>query len=548
MKHEEIITILHELYDIDPSFREHEEELKQLIQTLVEHAPKPQPRAAFVKRLRKELLKQTNTTSMKTTPQSFRWVYALGGALVLVLILTPLALLTLSQPSSVLKMSFAPSITDVGENAFGSLAVLEGFSEPAVSEDGLGAASSVMRIGSGGGIGLTEDAQRIAPEPFFIWRYSYDGELPIDQVDGKVYRRVKNPINTRQLASTLGGFNLGLFDASRYSNVTNYAMIEPGSNGYMVNVDFNEGLITISPNWQEWNFENQTPVTKENFPDDATIIGIAQQFVRERGIDTSLYGQPEIDMNWKTYIQEVEARGEVASYPYEVSVKYPLAFEGIPVYEQWGGEFGMTVQVSVSMRKAVGAYNIIYPEFESSTYDMERGVERIQEAIANGGNQYRYFDSVENGNVITYALEAPQVVYMHYGKYDGKQTQQLFVPALRFEVAEQQDEALRGSREIVVPLIKDWYDEAEILEPPIVLPVEPLELPATLEIQEEDQVLDEVSIRAEYEGKIVYEYGQDEKALEGHCSEKGGVVNTCGSSCAPDAQICTRECALTCEY
>jgi hypothetical protein len=55
-------------------------------------------------------------------------------------------------------------------------------------------------------------------------------------------------------------------------------------------------------------------------------------------------------------------------------------------------------------------------------------------------------------------------------------------------------------------------------------------------------------IRFEYDGKVVYTYEALPSVIQKDCAERGGVFNECGSSCAPDAQICTKECAFTCEW
>lgn len=57
-----------------------------------------------------------------------------------------------------------------------------------------------------------------------------------------------------------------------------------------------------------------------------------------------------------------------------------------------------------------------------------------------------------------------------------------------------------------------------------------------------------VSIRDSYPGKIVY--GMDAEAdlesLRDDCADRGGEFDECGSSCAPDAEVCTLECAFVC--
>ncbi len=56
-------------------------------------------------------------------------------------------------------------------------------------------------------------------------------------------------------------------------------------------------------------------------------------------------------------------------------------------------------------------------------------------------------------------------------------------------------------------------------------------------------------IRDRFTGKVVYQLGEGvtEAQLRNHCALEGGTFSMCSSSCAPDAEVCTLECAVTCE-
>ncbi len=58
-----------------------------------------------------------------------------------------------------------------------------------------------------------------------------------------------------------------------------------------------------------------------------------------------------------------------------------------------------------------------------------------------------------------------------------------------------------------------------------------------------------VPMMAQFGTKIVYtlDMSADRGALENDCRGRDGTFNACGSSCAPDAQICTTVCAYTCD-
>ena len=56
-------------------------------------------------------------------------------------------------------------------------------------------------------------------------------------------------------------------------------------------------------------------------------------------------------------------------------------------------------------------------------------------------------------------------------------------------------------------------------------------------------------IQDDFGSKIVYEMSSDisQDDLRRHCALEGGEFNTCGSVCAPDAEVCVKMCGLTCE-
>lgn len=58
-----------------------------------------------------------------------------------------------------------------------------------------------------------------------------------------------------------------------------------------------------------------------------------------------------------------------------------------------------------------------------------------------------------------------------------------------------------------------------------------------------------VPIESEFETKVVYTTNMetDMAPLRADCKTRGGTFNSCGTSCAPDAAICTEVCAYTCE-
>lgn len=64
-----------------------------------------------------------------------------------------------------------------------------------------------------------------------------------------------------------------------------------------------------------------------------------------------------------------------------------------------------------------------------------------------------------------------------------------------------------------------------------------------------DTTTEPVDVEADFGSKVVYtsDMSVDTAALEADCELRGGEFNECGSVCEPDAEICTEQCAYTCD-
>ena len=71
----------------------------------------------------------------------------------------------------------------------------------------------------------------------------------------------------------------------------------------------------------------------------------------------------------------------------------------------------------------------------------------------------------------------------------------------------------------------------------------------TLSLPGRNDTVPQLPIMFDYGTKIVYTTNVTINKSEyiGDCETRGGIFNTCGNTCKPGAQICTAECALTCE-
>lgn len=94
------------------------------------------------------------------------------------------------------------------------------------------------------------------------------------------------------------------------------------------------------------------------------------------------------------------------------------------------------------------------------------------------------------------------------------------------------------------------------VEPEVIVATSSEEIPDT-STSTENVISDEplpdlaplVSVRSTFPEKLVYtdDMSVDPLPLEQHCIAEGGTFNTCGSVCPAIAQVCTEQCAYTCE-
>lgn len=85
-----------------------------------------------------------------------------------------------------------------------------------------------------------------------------------------------------------------------------------------------------------------------------------------------------------------------------------------------------------------------------------------------------------------------------------------------------------------IGLFYNWYTTP--------VPLSVMELPVR------NATIPEVSMEAVYPQKIVYttKIPAPKEDFIGDCSMRGGVFNSCGNGCAPDAEMCMTVCAYTC--
>ncbi|MBU1203026.1 hypothetical protein KKH39_03240 [Patescibacteria group bacterium] len=461
-----IQTILDELYLADKSLKKYEPELIKIIESLIASRPKVKFDESFKSQLRSELLEKFNQIKQQDdmkqklkTNNNFmnKLFYALGGAALVVLLIV-LPNLSKDTPGQLKlankteKANFSFEVLPIQDRAFGSLTDNSGGTAPTAEAAGLG---------GGGGITGTDsamaDSKMIAPMPV-SYKYIYDGEIDFDQSQLPVYKKIKGSSAASSLAQMIQQTKFEDLNMSSFKNtqLRNFNITEDRDYGYSLYVDLYEGIISISENWERWpQPQYNEPIKIEQIPSDEKLISIADKFLADKKIDISQYGEPSVDNQWRLYYENSPEK-DYYYIPEMISVVYPQIINEQEIYEEYGGKFGLRVNINIRENRASGAWGISSQKYQSSLYDMETDTNRLKKLAEQGGGWPIYY--AQDSEIVEVKLGEPKLAYTSAWHYDGMQSYQLFVPALVFPVLEQPTEGYYYKETVVVPLAKDIVD------------------------------------------------------------------------------------------
>ncbi len=483
-------AILAELYEIDPSLREHEAELVPLLQKLLANDPAQRPSPAFVKKLRSELSARMNAMAGRlpagrqavehrvtyASPSGFfnRFAYALAGAVAAVVIAVPVTMQWAENGG------FAPTTTDERDSqAADGYVALEDSDSTAPSMMGATPTANnpvpyaMGRTQSGGGGGdMMMDGKMSAVSPLIApWnpvKYRLEGDLPaLPQGEVEVLERNLRPLNI-PFASIQNAFKDAAIDVSSFegTSVDNVSVTQRTQFGYTINLSMQDGSVNINQAWEYWphpESDCRDDACYERFrtklsdiPADAEVIRIANAFIDDHDIDLSSYGEPFVDNAWRSEFERVEDK-RMAWVPDSVRVVYPLVVDGKTVTEAGGGAAGVSVQVSAKHKRVSDVWGLTTYQFDRTDHPAVTERADVEKFLSLSGGQ--------NPEAPTVTLKNPTIGFVRLYTYEDGANKELFVPALIFQVTDVPKDVFYYQTSVAVPLSKELLDEAELSLP-----------------------------------------------------------------------------------
>lgn len=339
---------------------------------------------------------------------------------------------------------------------------------------------------------MAPDMMIYPPIDMPVYKYSYKGDIKLPETSLPVYKKNNIPFSPSETNGILrnlrvGGINIGAF---RNLGISNLTLTEESEYGYMVNLDFITGTISMYQNYQKWpqpvcdatGCTSLPKLSESDIPSDATIIAAAESFIKKYGIDISAYGAPQVDSSWRIwYARSATIDGE-QMVPEMYTITYPTLLDGKPVYQEGGSYRGLTLTYDIRNKRISNMYGIEKTELEKSSYDTIQDTKLIQDMIQSGGRYIMPEGSVgTNQKVVDITLGEPTLGYVHlFGEWKNGASSEYFVPAYIFPVENPPKDGF-GQNTIIIPLIKEFTQKAGPMPvDPIVYSSEPVAEPAVM--------------------------------------------------------------------
>lgn len=486
-----IQEILDELYQIDASLKSNENQLKTIIQKMMDVRPEPKINAEFKKSLHKEILhtfQQKKIQTFKKSPnflEILTWI--IGWASLAAVGIFSIQNFPQSTPPEQIAntntqkvFAFQTNIKKVNDTGFGDIKL------PAATQQNGVPETQAMTKTSNVSLKATPPAWDALPMVWWaqekkivtfapqenlqiadsdeyipeMYRYNFTGSLNIDlQNKLPVYKKETTKQDTNDLAKYISnikfsGMNLNLFQNLSVGSIT---LNEEKDFWYQLNVDFENATLNIWKNFAKWP-QDPSEVKKSNISEEE-IITIATTFMTQYGIDISWYAKPVLEKTPDMAIAR-EVSSDANTMPYynsNRSVIFPTIIDGHTISNEWGGVSGVRVDIDTTQKKVIWVSWLSVSTYLKSDYEMETQTGNILKVASKWGRYGIYDYGTQKVKYIDVNIENPEIKYILSSIYKDGKYEEYLVPAIIFNVKKGENNLSYVSDTISIPLVKSFY-------------------------------------------------------------------------------------------
>ncbi len=450
--------ILEELYRLEPKLKENESAILEILAKMRTIKPEIMMNEDFRETLKSEIMAQLRS-QQKIASKLFSFHFSLP------IISTAFACLLIGVFISELPISlfyknpsFVPQIIEI-DTPFSGDTLQYSRPAPAVNQPMALAWNATM-------MKAEWDRMILPVEQFPFFTYVYTGSIPEYTGSLDVYKRNVVTFSQGELSSFFEKFRVdGInFDAFDEFDVTNISLAEKRAQGYILNIDFANGNIMLSKNWDTWqapcvdgNCPLPLPLKESDIPSDEELIKIGNEFLEKYGLSDFCMRSPQSDINWRIYYAEAKKISpSTAQVPEEISLVYPQMIDATRIYEEYGTYKWLTLSIDVRSKKVATLFGFEKQSLIKWKYSEPTDKDTIEKIIRFG---WRYEMDAMSGQVqkqIT--LGDPTLWYVRlWGEwYDNGRGREFYVPAYVFPITREEDRKETGRQNIIVPLVKDF--------------------------------------------------------------------------------------------
>lgn len=492
-----IKNILSELYEIDESLKDKEEELIKIIKTMINLRPnikidenfKSQLRTQISEKITSEKLKNYQTSQKPNLWQIFAYIFGTAGvAAFWFFVLGENFVNNIPKDSTEVKtanilkektkmLTFENTVIESSEGFWnlGNIWInqqakgmwgwweitptqtLKEQSRTFSQEMSDDAVMDMMMI-------EPMPSKMIAPvDPDWVpevYRYHFSWDFDIEIPESMaVYKKQTQNNLWKTFASYFSNFNFNGVNISNFSDLwVSYITLNQDKNyGYSLNIDFENGNLNIYKNWAKWPQIDYNENQKQIFLPETEVIQIAKNFIKEYNIDVSTYWEAKVDSNYANILAKYTSAKIMPDYVNNnTSVVFPLIVDGKEISEEYGQISWVRVEVDLSEKKVVSLNGLSVNNYLKSNYETETNKENILKVANVWGRFGFYTPETDKVKYVDIGLKNPKLKYINSYQYNNFWQEQFLIPAIVFEVEKDENENYY-SNTVIVPLLKDFY-------------------------------------------------------------------------------------------